>query len=213
MTALASPQQVRAIQSARAGAGLRDDAAYRAALQGFGVVSTKELTTDQATAFLKELNGGRSPSQRLSKHRADGDFAKKLQVMWIAGWNLGVIRDNRDTALHAWIQEKFGISHTRFLRDAKDGARAVDGLRAWLARDGAVAWPKKKGPGSIELKRAIVEAQIRRLAGLGLTSLGLPVPSNDQVPISLAGLSGPELDNLSRRLGVALRKALAEAAR
>lgn len=194
MTALATSDQVRAIQTARRRAGLAEDD-YRAALGGFGVASCKDLTAGQAGAFLDRLNGSSKPSRSPSKDRADGPFRRKLQALWLSGYNLGVIRDETDTALHAWISEKFGVSHTRFLLDPQQASQAIDGLKAWIAREANLRWPKRAGPGAIELKRAVVAAQHAILADRGLYPEVL----------ESARYGAAELDALSKRLGVIIR--------
>lgn len=202
MSALATSDQVRAIQTARRRQGL-DETAYRAALSGFGVVSTKELTPDQAAAFLARLNG--TPG-RSAAGRATGPFAKKLQALWIAAYNLGVVRDADDRALFAFVERQTGISHTRFLRDPTDAEKAIEAIKAMLVRDGGVAWPKRKGHGSIKLKRAIVVAQVFRLneRGAGTTSDAMPA----ETVWTVNNGSPAQLDALSKRLGVALRRAI-----
>lgn len=205
MSALATSDQVRAIQTARRRQGL-DEAAYRAALSGFGVVSTKELTADQAAAFLARLNG--TPG-RSAAGRATGPFAKKLQALWIAAYNLGVVRDADDRALFAFVERQTGISHTRFLRDPADAEKAIEAIKAMLVRDGGVAWPKRKGHGSIKLKRAIVVAQVFRLTeGFSTTTDVMPA----ETVWTLNNGSTAQLDALSKRLGAAVRRAIHEPA-
>jgi len=69
-----------------------------------------------------------------------GPFAKKLQALWIAAWNLGIVRDRRDAALLSFVKRQTGIEHTRFLLDGEDAARAVDALKAWMTREAGVDW-------------------------------------------------------------------------
>lgn len=203
MTALATADQVRAIQTARRRRGL-DEPAYRAALSGFGVASCKALTVLQAGAFLDGLNGGGSASKgsgRPASRRAVGPSAKILQALWIAGWNLGAVRDPDDVAMMHFVDRQTGIPHTRFLVDPKDAERAIEAIKGWLAREAGVAWPKRKGPGSIEMKRAVVAAIYARLAALGIYP--------DLAPFDR--LAPRELDALAKRLGTTLRAALATA--
>lgn len=202
MTALATTDQVRAIQTARRRQGL-DEPSYRAALSGFGVVSTKDLTVGQAHAFLDRLNGPRTPSKapesRPAQRRATGPFAPLLQALWLSGWNLGVVRDRDDAAMMHFVERQTGIPHTRFLRDPKDASAAIEAVKAMLARDGGVAWPKRKGEASIERKRAVVAAIYARLAALGIYP--------DLKPFDR--LAPAELDALANRIGAILRSALA----
>ena len=190
---LATAAQIRAIKTAQRRQGL-DDGAYRAALEGFGAASSKALTVVQANAFLDRLNGAVG---RPASRRATGPFAKKLQALWIAAWNLGAVRDPDDTALLTLVERQTGIPHTRFLRDATDAEKAIEAVKAMLVRAG-VRWPSRPGPGAIELKRAIVAALYARLAEHGLYPEFGPFDR----------LDGPALDALARRLGAVLRPAL-----
>lgn len=126
---------LRAIHAAKSRIGLDDDA-YRDLLEReTGKRSSKDLTESQRKAFLTTLNemGGARP-------RLDGKYAGKLQALWIAAWNLGIVRDKRDAAMLAFIRRQTGIDHTRFLRDPMDADKVVEALKAWLAREGGVDW-------------------------------------------------------------------------
>ncbi|MER8990439.1 regulatory protein GemA [Mesorhizobium sp. M0678] len=69
-----------------------------------------------------------------------GPFAKKLQALWIAAWNLGIVRDRHDAAMLSFVKRQTGIEHTRFLLDAEDSAKAIDALKAWMTREAGVDW-------------------------------------------------------------------------
>jgi hypothetical protein len=69
-----------------------------------------------------------------------GPYAKKLQALWIAGWNLGLVRNREDSALIAFVKRQTGIDHVRFLRDPFQATKAVEALKDWLRRDGGVVW-------------------------------------------------------------------------
>lgn len=199
MTPLATSDQVRAIQAARRRHGLADDDAYRAVLaESFGVVSTKALTVDQAASFLDGLNGGRKTVLRPAHQQATGPYGRKLQALWIAAHNLGVVAARDDTALIAFAKRQAKVEHTKFLHDPKLAALVIEGLKAMLER-GGVRWPKRPGKGAIELKRAIVAALHARLAEHGLYPEFGP----------FAHLDGEQLDALANRLGALLRRAVA----
>ena len=74
-----------------------------------------------------------------------GRFAKKLQALWIAAHNLGLVRDRTDGALITFVRRQTGIDHVRFVHDAADAAKAIEALKAWLARDGGVDWTRTHG--------------------------------------------------------------------
>ncbi len=152
--------QRRTIHAIRKAAGL-DEAAYRGLLAGVGVASSSDLTEPQANAVISRLRG----LQASSNDRAEGAFAPKLQALWISGWNLGVIRNKGDAALHAWMDDRFGdrgISHTRFLRDQAQAQMVIEGLKGWLERAAGVDWPAGKAATGLPQLRAVLVAQWRR---------------------------------------------------
>jgi phage gp16-like protein len=173
-----TPDQIRAIHTLKSRAGL-DDATYRDMLAGLtGKRSSKALNVTEAVRVMDHLKGksssfpvapgGRSsPLAKGSRRPLDGPYAAKLQALWISAWNLGLARDRRDAALLAFVARQTGIEHTRWLRDPAEATRAIEGLKAWLARDGGVRWAEHPR----EPARAVVEAQLRRL---GLTG---PAPA------------------------------------
>lgn len=79
------------------------------------------------------------------RRQLSGPYAKKLQALWIAGWNLGLVRNRDDGALLAFVKRQTGLDHVRFLQDSADAARAVEALKSWLARDGGVMWGNTNG--------------------------------------------------------------------
>ena len=102
--------------------------------------------------------------------RLDGPYARKLQALWIAGWNLGVVRDRRDSAMLAFIKRQTGIESTRFLRDAADARRAIEALKDWLHREGGVDWSTEGvEPASPDAdpRSKVLWAQFRQLVALG----------------------------------------------
>lgn len=70
-----------------------------------------------------------------ARRKLTGPFAKKLQALWISAWNLGLVRSRKDEALLAFVKRQTGISHTRFLQDAKEAARAIEALKGWIERE------------------------------------------------------------------------------
>ena len=75
-----------------------------------------------------------------SRKGLTGPYAKKLQALWIAGWNLGLVRNRDDRALLAFVKRQTGLEHTQFLHDAANAKRVIEALKAWLAREGGVDW-------------------------------------------------------------------------
>ncbi len=115
------------------------------------------------------------PSEKSAEERVDsrqrrgamdlqGPYAGKIRALWIAGWHLGVVKDRTDTALVAFVRRQTGIDHVSWVRDPQDAMKAIEALKAWLAREAGVQWPGRTAlPHSS--KKAIIAAQ---LAILGL---------------------------------------------
>ncbi|WP_273722050.1 gp16 family protein [Bartonella sp. ML71XJBT] len=130
-----------AIHMGRRALGL-DDETYRALLYRLtGKQSAKDLNFLEKRLVVAEMKAcGFEPNVK----RLEGKYAKKLQALWIAGWNLGIIRDRSDKALLAFVKRQTGIDHIRFLRDSDDACRAIEALKGWLQREGGVDWKGKK---------------------------------------------------------------------
>lgn len=113
------------------------------------------------TEELRRLGFRHRPRQRLLTE----PYAKKLQALWISGWNLGLIRDRKDTALVAFVRRQTGIDHPRFLVDPAAADKAVEALKSWLTRDGDVAWNPdlKRNPWLKDHNAKIALAQWHRL--------------------------------------------------
>ncbi len=87
------------------------------------------------TVFRKEGFTLPSATRRFDgRHKLTGKYAKKLQALWIAAWNLGIARDRDDKALLAFVKRQTGIDHTRFLVYADDAKRAIEALKGWINR-------------------------------------------------------------------------------
>lgn len=117
--------------------------------------SLREMTDGQLGLVLDELRRSGAPKAR---KRLDGPYAPKLQALWISGYNLGLVRNKTDEAMLGFIKRQTGIDHTRFLRDAGDARKAVEGLKAWLERAG-VDWSQSDNP-----KECVIRAQVKLLA-------------------------------------------------
>lgn len=130
-----------AIHTGKKALGLDDDV-YRALLARItGKTSARDLTDTERRRVIEEMRRqGFKGTSKGARKPLEGKYAKKLQALWIAGWNLGLVRDRDDKALLAFVKRQTGIDHTRFLRDADDAARAIEALKGWLARSGGVTW-------------------------------------------------------------------------
>lgn len=188
--------QIRAIHTLKSKARL-DDTSYRDMLRLVGGVgSSKELTVNSAIAVIDRLRDLTSTPQQIleagSKPKGSldlsGPYAGICRALWISGWNLGVFDAREDTALVAFVRRQTGIDHLNWVRDAADGAKVVEALKAWIAREAHVNWPRGKAWRDPQARKlAIVKAQIARL-------------HNPDVPILL-----DHLDNMMTTLGRKIR--------
>lgn len=123
-----------------------DDETWRDLLEReTGKRSSKDMNDRERGRVLDALkNHGFKPASKGSRKGIEGKYAPKLQALWIAGYNLGLIRNRDDVALLAFVKRQTGIDHTRFLRYAEDGASAIEALKKWLERDGGVDWSKDR---------------------------------------------------------------------
>ncbi|WP_375618755.1 regulatory protein GemA [Bartonella sp. AC134YNZD] len=119
-----------------------DDETYRALLFRLtGKQSARDLNFSEQRLVVHEMKAcGFKPKGK----QLEGKYAKKLQALWIAGWNLGIIRDRSDKALLSFVKRQTGIDHIRFLRDGDDASKAIEALKGWLQREGGVDWKEKK---------------------------------------------------------------------
>ncbi len=124
--------------------GIRDEAEQRAILlRAAGKPSLRDMVPAEEEAVVAELErlGFKRSSKRANgRPKLSGKYAGKLQSLWIAGWNLGVFRERDDAALEAFVKRQTGLDAVRFCHDAADARKAIEALKAILARDGGVDW-------------------------------------------------------------------------
>lgn len=137
-----------AIHVARKQLGLDDDT-YRAKLKNItGKTSAKGMSEEERqTVLMVFRNEGFKPADAArpanGRPQLTGKYAKKLQALWIAAWNLGIVEKRDDAALVTFVKRQTGIDHTRWLHYSEDATKAVEGLKGWIARAGGVEWAKK----------------------------------------------------------------------
>ena len=183
--------------------------AFRAHLkEGYGVTRCKQLTYAQATGLIADL-AKMAPADAFAKkgeraHRVSGQYGRALQALWIAAWNLGIVESRDDRALLAFVERQTGLSHTRFLTDPADAAKAIEGLKAWIAREGGVAWPKHRA--TLARKRALVDAQAvlmrRKLPNFTVAAFG----NLQGYGSNFDDYDEPTLDRLSAAIGRMIRR-------
>lgn len=132
---------IRAIHAGLRQLGIEDEDARDLYERQTGKRSLREMRPADHEAIVGELRrlGFKAASKGRSKG-LQGRFAKKLQALWIAAWNLGLVRDRTDAALLAFIKRQTGLDHVRFLHDPADARRAIEGLKSWLKREAGIEW-------------------------------------------------------------------------
>lgn len=132
---------IAAIHVAKKEQGLDDDT-YRAKLVAVtGKSSTKGMSVEELHQVLDDFkrtgSGDRRPDGRA---KLSGRYAGKLQALWIAGYNLGIVENRDDAALIAFVKRQTGLDAVRFLKLPADARKAVEALKAWIAREAVVDW-------------------------------------------------------------------------
>jgi phage gp16-like protein len=163
----ASRSQIGAIHAIAAKAGLDDDTRRDVIERETGKRSAAELTLVEAGRVIEHLKGLAPAATAKGAVRLDGPYAGKLRALWISAWLLGVVRERADKALLAFVERQTGLSHTRWLREPVEGAKAIEGLKKWIAREAGVEWPSGRKADIGDVKLAVIAAQHRRLAELG----------------------------------------------
>lgn len=126
-----------------------DEDVYRAKLIAItGKSSAKDMTEAERQKVLGEFRkvGFRpAPGRAAGRRQLTGPYAKKLQALWIAAWNLGLVDDRDDKAMLAFVKRQTGLDDTRFLHHADDGRAAIEGLKGWLRREAGVMFGNTNG--------------------------------------------------------------------
>lgn len=161
---------IAAIHVAKKHLGLDDDT-YRAKLRNIvGKSSTKDMTEEERQKVLLAFrNDGFKPAanrRRDGRAKLSGPYAGKLQALWIAGWNLGVFRERDDAALVAFVKRQTGLDAVQFLRFADDARKAIEAIKAILAREGGVDWkPSRFMPSYTQIEGYRIAAAQWKLLG------------------------------------------------
>lgn len=135
---------IAAIHVAKKQLGLDDDT-YRAKLINItGIASVKDMNEDQRqkvlTVFRSEGFKPKADRRPDGRQKLSGRYAAKLQALWIAGWNLCVFKNRDDVALETFVKRQTGLDAVRFCHDPEDARKAIEALKAILAREGGVDW-------------------------------------------------------------------------
>lgn len=197
-----------------------DDDTYRDLLrQQTGKHSAKDLSVTESGRVIermRELAGDGGVKGAVAG--LDSPIGAKLRALWIAGYDLGIVRDRTDRAMLSYLERQTGVSHVRFLADAGVANKAIEGLKRWMTREARVEWPTD----STDVRGAkwsILAAQWIRLVELRAV-----IPSDEHRPLRdldlyawrVVGMNGwnffdlCHFDQVQNALGRKLRAALAK---
>lgn len=172
-----------------------DDDLYRETLKAVtGHSSARDCSEAQLETLIKHFSKAGFKPKGKTFTGPSTKYAAKIHALWISGWNLGVIRDNSDAAMEAFILRQTSISKAQWLKDPKDAAKVIDALKAWLERDGGVVWTVKDAGGKktkVDPKQAIIDSQAVICWANG---------------IDIGDINGMTLIDIQKHLGKRIRK-------
>ncbi|MEY9717880.1 hypothetical protein ABIA22_000370 [Sinorhizobium fredii] len=188
---------IAAIHVAKKQLGLDDDT-YRAKLTNItGKASAKDMTEEERQKVLTVFrNEGFRPAESArrpdGRQKLTGRFAAKLQALWIAGYNLGIVENRDDAALIAFVKRQTGIDHVRFLKFPEDARKAVEALKAWIAREGGVEWS------NVEAFSDYARAEGYKIAWAQWRKLNPYATSTDAFRAAVAELTGAPVERCDK---------------
>lgn len=206
----ATARQIGAIHALKSRIGL-DDTSYRDVLEAeTGKRSAKGLSLTEAGRVmdrLKLLSGGSSATLKEGAERLSGTYVGVCRAIWIAGWNLGVFDDRKDSAMIAFVKRQTRLDHVNWLRDDAQAAQVIEALKGWLTRETGIDWNASADTLNVRnisltrwRKEEVLRCQISRLEDFGIHD----VPSLSWIRRALDA----DLDRKQTELGVLLRRAL-----
>ncbi len=174
MSAAVSRAQIVAIHALKSRAGLSEEA-YREELAQLGVASSTELSHSAAIGLIDHLKGlakqprGTFGGRPQGAMNLDGPYVGICRALWLDGYHLGLIEHPEDTALVAFVRRQTRIDHLNWVRDAVEGSKVVEALKAWLHRDGGVDWTSDPKFGRVDRREPADRVIAAQVAMLGVS--------------------------------------------
>ena len=131
---------IRAIHAGRRQLGIEEEDARDIYERMTGKRSLRAMSENERQAVVGELRRmGFSRPSNPTRKKLEGKYAPKLQALWIALWNFGVVNNRDDAALLAFVKRQTDLDHARFLHHSGDARKVIEALKGWLKREG-VEW-------------------------------------------------------------------------
>lgn len=196
-----------------------DEETYRSSLiRVTGKSSLRDMSEPERLKVIddfksKGFKAVRKVSSRTSKKRLEGRYTAKMQALWIAGYNLGVVTNGSDEALIAFVQRQTKLDHIRFLHDPADAYTAIESLKRWLNRAAGVSWAKdnflpdwaNKPHGQIALTQWSILKKQNLMVGTEFASTAWAICGHEGKP-KLNNLTEKEWQLVMNKLGESIRK-------
>ncbi len=123
--------------------GIREEAEQRAILlRATGKPSLREMVPAEEEAVVAELErlGFKRSSKRLQgQPDMSGKYGPPIRALWIALYNLGKVRDRRDSAITAFVRGQTEIDAVRFVHHHDDAEKIIEALKG-IAKRAGVNW-------------------------------------------------------------------------
>lgn len=182
--------------------GLSDDL-YRDKLEQItgqrSAADCSDAQLDQAIAAFHVKQNGNKP------------YTAHAKALWIALYNLGGMADGSDAALDAFVLRQSGKARLSFLTPA-DSSAVTEALKGMCARHGFAAPAGDKG--GMDARRALLEAQWKKLGELGEAKIATPdglagfvIRKYLSCHASTLNMTREQLDDCARNFGNWIRKA------
>ncbi|WP_319414397.1 regulatory protein GemA [uncultured Cohaesibacter sp.] len=184
--------------------GIMEDDARDIYEQVTGQRSLRAMKPNQHEAVLGELRR-LGFAKKKDKTELAGDYAPKLRALWLSAWNLGIVRDRRDSALLSFLKRQTGIEHTRFLYYQDDARKVIEALKGWMASKAGVDWSiNRLMPSWMNDPRfQVVRAQV-----LILQDKGVLDPSSTPKQLISLLIGHDDLDDVTSKEWVSFQKKL-----
>lgn len=80
---------------------------------------------------------GPSPKNEM---KLDGPYLNKARALWIAAYNMAIVKNGHDEAMCKFIKKQTGLDHAAWLVTDSDGTKVIEALKSWISRETLIDW-------------------------------------------------------------------------